>query len=350
MLNTLKTQVLLLHCFVFGCTTDIYLGLRYQDSVSVIDSESSTDSKQTDIDTGPAEPELLDLVGDLEVSDPTIIQYNETYIIFHTGPGISVKRSDNLLTWHSVDDIFATLPNWITADYPDTKALWSPDISFHNDTYFLYYSISTFGSNVSCVGLAVSDNLNEGTVWNDQGPVVCTNSDDNWNAIDPNYILDENKEPWLVLGSYWTGIKAIRLNSNGMREDDEIYDISSRISEPDTTAPVIINRNGIFYHFVSFDKCCQGIDSTTNLRVGRSETLLGPYFDYDGVAMLEGGGTLILESNERWKGPGHNAILEVDGNYYNVYHAHDAENDGIITLRISTIVWDDNGLPIVAGP
>ena len=78
-------------------------------------------------------------------------------------------------------------------------------------------------------------------------------------------------------------------------------------------APFIVSRDGKWYLFVSFDQCCQGIDSTYNVRVGRSDALTGPYVDRDGVPLTEGGGTLILSAYGQWKGPGHNGMLIEDG-------------------------------------
>lgn len=328
---------------LFGCTNDIYLGSRPA-------AEIDTETEILNTDTGADEPVLLDLSGELQVLDPTIIEFEGTFLIFHTGPGISVKRSDDLHKWRSDADVFETKPNWITTDFPQTDVLWGPDISYFGGLYHLYYGVSTFGSNASCIGHATAADLNEGTAWTDLGATVCTTPDDDWNAIDPNWIRDENGDPWLVLGSYWTGIKAVHLDESGNLSGNTVENISSRGADVATAAPLIIRHADTFYHFVSFDQCCMGVDSTHNIRVGRAETLLGPYFDFDRTPMLEGGGTLVLEGDDRWKGPGHNAVFETGGTYYNVYHAYDAENDGAPTLRISTLAWDASGLPVVAGP
>jgi arabinan endo-1,5-alpha-L-arabinosidase len=97
--------------------------------------------------------------------------------------------------------------------------------------------------------------------------------------------------------------------------------------------------------FVSFDSCCQGANSTYNVRVGRSDSLTGPYVDRDGVPMTEGGGTLILSEYDRWKGPGHNGILIKDGDYWMVYHAYDSKQNGTPKLRIESLSWDEEGWP-----
>ena len=55
-------------------------------------------------------------------------------------------------------------------------------------------------------------------------------------------------------------------------------------------AASILEHDGRFYLFVSFDQCCKGVASTYNIRVGRADRIEGPYRDKDGKAMLDGGG------------------------------------------------------------
>jgi arabinan endo-1,5-alpha-L-arabinosidase len=40
-------------------------------------------------------------------------------------------------------------------------------------------------------------------------------------------------------------------------------------------APSILERDGMFYLFVSFDQCCKGVASTYNIRVGRADRIEG---------------------------------------------------------------------------
>jgi arabinan endo-1,5-alpha-L-arabinosidase len=102
--------------------------------------------------------------------------------------------------------------------------------------------------------------------------------------------------------------------------------------------------------FESVDSCCQGSNSTYKIMVGRSSSITGPYSDRDGVALLSGGGTLVLQGDERFRGPGHNAILHVGDDYYNVYHSYDADDGGVPTLRIAPLSFDSAGWPISLGP
>ncbi|MBI1258175.1 MAG: family 43 glycosylhydrolase, partial [Chloroflexi bacterium] len=130
--------------------------------------------------------------------------------------------------------------------------------------------------------------------------------------------------------------------------DDTLYSLARR---PDSTdaieAPFIIRKGDYYYLFASYDFCCRGADSTYNVRVGRSDTVTGPYADKDGVAMLDGGGTQVTFPTDRWKGPGHNGILQDNGVEYIVYHAYDAEHQGDPTMRIDQLVWDADGWPSI---
>jgi arabinan endo-1,5-alpha-L-arabinosidase len=110
-----------------------------------------------------------------------------------------------------------------------------------------------------------------------------------------------------------------------------------------------VRRCGYYYLFVSFGACCQGADSTYNINVGRSESLLGPSVDRDDVPMMNGGGTRVLAAGGDWVGPGHNAIWMEGTRAYNVYHAY-ARSNGASQLRIAELVWDAEGWPVSGGP
>jgi arabinan endo-1,5-alpha-L-arabinosidase len=252
--------------------------------------------------------------------------------------------------------VFAHLPEWAVKDVAGVRGLWAPDISYFNGKYHLYYSVSTFGSNRSSIGLATNQTLDPASEkyrWMDQGKVISSNKTDDWNAIDPNVVLDEQNQPWLSFGSFWSGIKMRKLDlATGKLSDTDqtLYSLASRPSSEQGAieAPTIIRKNGYYYLFVSFDFCCRGRESTYNIRVGRAQRLVGPYVDRSGKPMLEGGGTLVLSGKGRWVGPGHCAVLKDKNGETLVYHAYDTEWRGISTLRIAAIIWDSDGWPAIA--
>jgi len=297
-------------------------------------------------------PQALTLSGSLGAHDPVIIAAEGQYHYFSTGNGISVKTSPDLLRWTQQGNVFPTTPAWFAELVPEyaPRSIWAPDVSYFGGQYHLYYSVSSFGSNRSCIGHATRASLTEGN-WTDHEDAFCSNQpdqDDNYNAIDPNVVLDKEGLPWLAFGSFWSGVKMIRLDLTGERAGTELVDLASRGGGA-IEAPFVVRRCGYYYLFVSFDACCRGADSTYNTRVGRSRELLGPYLDKNGTAMLNGGGSLVLQAGGDWVGPGHNAILILGTRAYNVYHAYAATN-GASMLRISELVWDVEGWPISGGP
>jgi arabinan endo-1,5-alpha-L-arabinosidase len=301
------------------------------------------------------------LQGDIRnVHDPSLISDGHTFYLFSTRAGISVRCSEDLVRWRLCGDVFAHLPLWAVQDVPGLRGLWAPDISYFNGRYHLYYAASTFGSNRSSIGLATNKTLDPSSEryrWEDRGRVISSYPSDDWNAIDPNIVLDESGRPWLSFGSFWGGIKLRRIDkATGKLDPDDqtLYSLASRPRSPDSPgaieAPFIIRKNGYYYLFVSFDFCCRGENSTYNIRVGRSRRVTGPYADRSGRDMREGGGTLVLEGAGRWRGPGHCAILLDEGGDKIIYHAYDAEARGVPTLRISPLKWDAEGWPAVAAP
>ncbi len=287
--------------------------------------------------------------------DPSIIKQDGSYYIFSTGYGIPIRRSNDLYNWQSIGSVFTTIPDWALDEIPGATNIWAPDISFRNNTYYLYYSISTFGSNRSCIGLATNTTLapnDPDYAWIDQGKVICSKSYNNWNAIDPNLVMDDSGSVWLSFGSFWSGIKMVALDSTTMKPESEnpsLISLARRSTDPAIEAPFIIRKNGYYYLFVSFDNCCRGVESTYKIMVGRSSQVTGPYVDRAGNQMLSEGGTLLLHSTDRWRGPGHNAVLMENDSDWLIYHAYDAQNNGIPTLRIRSLAWTADGWPVVGG-
>lgn len=294
-----------------------------------------------------------------QVHDPVIIKGEDAYYLFCTGNGIPVRRSTDLVNWENPfrNTVFQRVPDWALEMVPGASNIWAPDISYYNDKYHLYYAVSTFGSNRSVIGLATNATLNtddDAFEWVDQGLVVESNRGNNYNAIDPNLVIDTDGVPWLSFGSFWTGIKMLRLDyATGKPANGQnlLAGLAQRFENSGSVeGPFIIRHDDYYYLFVSFDFCCRGADSTYRVMVGRSEAVTGPYVDRDGVRMLEGGGTQVTFPTERWRGPGHNGILQENGVDYIVYHAYDAESQGVPTLRINQLAWDADGWPLPVNP
>ena len=294
------------------------------------------------------------LSGNLDAHDPVIIKQNNTWYIFTTGHGINMKRSQDGRYWEAIGQVFNPQPDWHKQVIPRNDGnLWAPYIFYDQGKYYLYYSVSSFGSNISAIGLATNTTLHPqdpNYAWVDEGIVIQSEKANNYNAIDPNIVQDRAGKLWLSFGSFWSGIKLIGLDPATMKPaaDATLYSLASKPGNTAIEAPFIVERDGYYYLFVSFDFCCRGFLSTYSIVVGRSPEITGPYVDRDGKAMMQGGGTLILEGGERWRGPGHNAVYQQGRSAILVNHAYDKENSGKATLQIHPLYWDADGWPTLS--
>ncbi len=293
------------------------------------------------------------------VHDPCIIEHASAYYVFSTtsrpdqGGFIACRRSSDLVRWEQIGFAFSELPAWAHTEVPRARGLWAPDVAYVNGRYHLYYSVSSFGSNHSAIGLATNETLDPGAAnyrWVDQGPVVRSRVDDDYNAIDPQLFIDRDDEQWLVFGSFWSGIKITRIDPSTGKPpaNAALESLAARKEQPPAIeAPFLVAQRDFNYLFVSLGFCCRGVKSDYHVVCGRSQHVLGPYLDADGRPLLEGGGTLVVRGDERFKGTGHSAFLRDGEQDYLVYHAYDAQQDGRATLRISPITWTADGWPQV---
>ncbi len=285
------------------------------------------------------------------VHDPTIVRDGPDFYLFSTGPGIMVRRSSDLAHWAYIGRVFQEdVPAWARRDVPGASAVWAPEVVRFGGRFHAYYTVSTYGSNRSIIGKASSKTLDPRSPdygWQDDGKVAETRRGDDYNAIDACVAMDRGKPVGLALGSFWSGIKLVALDpTTGVpKPGAPLTPIASRPPPGAIEAPYLLRRGGYWYLFVSFDLCCRGVDSTYHIRVGRSRALEGPYTDRSGKPMLDSGGTLLLEAQGRWVGPGHCMVLVDRGREWLVHHAYDREAKGVPTLQVRPLTWDSDGWP-----
>lgn len=298
----------------------------------------------------------------VEVHDPVMAKEGDNYYVFSTGPGITIYQSTDLENWRWIGRVFDGEPDWARDAVPGFSGhLWAPDVFEHDGRFYLYYSVSAFGKNTSAIGVAVNETLDPASpdyAWVDHGPILqSVPVRDDWNAIDPAIIEDEDGVAWMSFGSFWDGLKLVRLGPDlvSLAEPQEWHSLARRPRAPTpdadpgegaVEAPFIFHKDGWYYLFVSFDKCCRGMDSTYKVMVGRSRAVTGPYVDSDGRSMLDGGGTLVIAGDDDWVALGHNAAYTFDGRDWLVLHAYETADNAKQKLRILPIDWRD-GWPVV---
>lgn len=304
--------------------------------------------------------------------DPTAIMApdGKGLYVFTTGRGISILYSTNFLDWERIDRVFtndlfpAYMPDWAKKAIPGAGGLWAPDVVFHNDQYYVYYSISVVGSQRSAIGLATNKTLDKTSPnykWKDEGMVLESHPDHtDYNAIDSALFMDDDGKAYLFWGSYWTGLKAVEIDpktgkpfSYAPGELKIPVGYVAVAARPDSSieASYVIRRGKYYYLFVSWGTTLEGTQSTYHIAVGRSAKPLGTFVGKDGSPMDQGGGTAIMRGTEAWKGTGHNGFFRTTKEGKNkgdwlIFHAYDVQDGsrGRLT-QIRPLYWDESDWP-----
>ncbi|MEC7566868.1 MAG: arabinan endo-1,5-alpha-L-arabinosidase [Planctomycetota bacterium] len=296
--------------------------------------------------------------------DPAVIEAHDGsgFYVFATGHGVKVFHSRDLKSWKRIGRVFEQhVPEWAERAVPGCDGIWAPDIQYFNNQYHLYYSVSTFGSQRSVIGLATTKSINPDNPdykWVDQGLVLESFPDKNdFNAIDPGVLADRDGKTYLYWGSYWNGLKGLEINTRTgkpFNNDRPYKSLAKRTADsnpPGIEAPYVSRHQKFYYLMASWDFCCAGVDSSYKVVVGRSEHPLGPFRDSTGRDMNEGGGDVLLASGIRWRGPGHNSFLQTPKGDFIVHHVYDATavRKGRI-LQVRPVHWNKQGWLEIGSP
>ncbi len=157
------------------------------------------------------------LRGDVYVHDPsTVVECDGRHYVFYTRRNIGINHSDDGIHWISAGQVFNQPPSWTYEAVPEFGgSFWAPDIIYSGGRYCLYYSVSSWGSQVSAIGLVTNVTLNPDDPdyqWIDRGPVIQSHVGSPYNCIDPSLLLTDEGELWMAFGSYWNGIYLVQLD------------------------------------------------------------------------------------------------------------------------------------------
>ena len=318
--------------------------------------------------------------GETSIHDPSGVVYDQSskqYYQFGTGlrPNelLASHVSPDGYSWKRYTPVFDAPPAWVASSVPNYRnmtSFWAPDILHMNGLWHLYYAVSSFGSQTSCIGLATNaalDSSSSDYEWVDHGPVLCSDPSKPYNCIDPHISQHPSDGTvWMNWGSYWEGIFVTQLTGHPIVNQTSGAQVN--VAKNPTKGQVIeaswiqAHRHResaapVYYLFVNWGQCCSGVNSTYQIRFGNSSNITGPYFDDAGVDMAAGGGTLLMDIHEpgrdRQVGPGQvgfpSGPRSGDGPNSNhsapviSYHFYDrfGETVGARTLGQAALVWGD---------
>ena len=274
------------------------------------------------------------------IHDPsTLAECEGKYYTFGTGAGGLI--TDDGWSWHG------------GAERPGGGA--APDVMKIGDRYLIIYG-ATGG------GLFGGHNGRILTMWNKtldpkspdfkySQPVEVASSDgmEDCDAIDPSMLLDPTTgRLWVTYGTYFGSVRLIELDpATGERVKGNVEkDIAI-----DCEASALIWRDGWYYLLGTHGTCCDGVNSTYNIVVGRSRNVEGPYVDNIGRDMLHGGGRMVIAAGQRVCGPGHFGRTVVDDGVelMSCHFEADFDRSGRSVLGIRPLLWR-NGWPQAGEP
>lgn len=299
--------------------------------------------------------QIIPVSGDIASHDPSLVRAGSDWYVFSTGDpsvnggNIGIRRSTDGEHFSFLGTVFPEIPQWVRDAVPGVSNLWAPDVTKHNGLYYLYYAASTFGSNRSLIGLATNRTLDPaaaGYKWVDRGEVFGSMPDNDYNAIDPGVVETGSGKPYVTFGSFWSGIREIPISwPSGKPVNDSIVPgrlVDRHLPPNAVEGAYMIRHAGWYFLFASFDFCCRGVDSTYKIVVGRSRSVTGPFVDESGQSLLDGGGTVLLQTTGSMIGPGGESVF---GDVI-AFHYYDGARNGAVTLGLRRIGWD-KGWPVL---
>ncbi len=278
----------------------------------------------------------LALDGEPYIHDPsTVINCDGKFYTFGTGGG--GLMSDDGWTWHSG----AVRPGGGLA----------PDVIHIRDRYYVAYASGGGGlngghaGNIEVMWTKTLDPKSPDFKFSEPVVVATTDGVEDCDAIDPGFLLDPMAgRLWLTYGTFFGFVRIVELDPNTGTRIAGNQPVNIAI---DCEATDMIYRDGWYYLLGDHGTCCSGANSTYNIVVGRSKTVLGPFIDNMGMDMLRGGGKMLVAASGRFIGPGHFGLLDLgDGvQKFSCHYEADLDRSGRSVLDIRPLMWKD-GWPI----
>ena len=272
-------------------------------------------------------------IGQPFIHDPsTLAECDGKYYTFGTGGGGLI--SEDGWNWHS------------GADRPGGGA--APDIIKIGDRYLCIYGATGGGLGGGHSGRILTmwnktlDPKSPDFKWSTAVEVCASDGMEDQDAIDPGILLDPTTgRLWVSYGTYFGTIRLIELDpKTGFRvKGNKEKDIAI-----DCEATDLIYRNGWYYLLGTHGTCCDGVNSTYNIVVGRSRSVEGPYLDNVGRDMFHGGGRMVVAAGDRKTGAGHfgRTIIDEGVEIASFHWEADFDMGGRSTLAIRPLLWKND--------
>ncbi|KNE54072.1 hypothetical protein AMAG_00074 [Allomyces macrogynus ATCC 38327] len=239
--------------------------------------------------------------------------------------------------------------------------LWAPDVigPLADGFYYMLYSTSVFGKQISAIGVARSRTLDAGS-WEDLGSTgVESRQGAAFNAIDGNFVQDASGNWRMTFGSFWNDL--FQTDMASVTKAKQPFRPTNIALDPNGTRPVeggfVYKHRDEYFLFFSHGVCCR-LDQARpkageeyKIKVCKSKNVNGPFVDQQGRSCTQGGGTVLLASHDNVYAPGGQGVFSdsKSGGHILYYHYADKKRgitDGDKTFGWNVLDWH-NGWPAV---
>lgn len=186
--------------------------------------------------------------------------------------------------------------------------------------------------------------------------------DNGWNAMDQTLFYDAEDRLWMVWGSYHGGIFVCEMNQETLMPMSNDASTYTRIAKYPGYGPMegatIMYHEGYYYLCMAYGD----IWNTYNIRIARSESVTGPYLDYNGADVDQGGskgsgyfgtklaGPYAFNGDVGWKGQGHCAFVHNTDTdeYFLLGNGRPGNDTSNARLIVRSILWLESGWPVLS--
>ncbi|QNL52462.1 family 43 glycosylhydrolase [Olivibacter sp. SDN3] len=266
-----------------------------------------------------------------DFADPSVIRAGELYYATGTSsewaPHFPLFKSSDLQEWEQAGYLLMETPEWASASF------WAPELFYHQDMFYLYYTARRKSDGVSCIGVATSPSMDQ--PFKDHGVLIAYGSE----AIDA-FVFDDNGQLYITWKAYGLDERPIEilgasLSADGLKLNDDTFTLLKDEQGIGIEGQCLVKRNEYYYLLYSAGACC-GLKCDYNVRVARSKSVTGPYEDFEKNP--------ILAENSEWQCPGHGTLVSTpEGKDYYMYHAY-RKSDNVFTGRqglLDELYWEE---------
>ncbi len=276
-----------------------------------------------------------------DMADPSVIRIDDTYYLTATSsewaPFYPVFSSTDLVNWKQTGHIFDKQPEWTSSSF------WAPELFYHNNKVYCYYTARRKTDNVSYIGVAIADNMDSPFI--DHGLLVEYGSE----AIDA-FVYDDEGQLYISWKAYGLDERPIeiigsKLSADGLKLEGEPFTLLKDDEGIGMEGQYHFKKGDYYYIIYSPNDCC-GPKSNYDVYVARSKTFKGPYEKYEGNPILRGDGIEFISC-------GHGtAVLTPDNRMYYICHAYLA-GEGVYNGRQhilqEMVMTEDNWVGFTSG-